>query len=80
MNRIKFALRMLEVKHQSLKTVSELDNPDSDFMDGYNAGMKAAVKHYGEAIQYLRERLEGYLEEDVDLSGSEFVGGEEHVS
>ena len=64
-----------DVKLKSLKEASEQDHLENDYLRGYNAGIQFAAKVYEEEMKRLRQRVEGYLEEDVDLSG-----GEEHVS
>jgi hypothetical protein len=77
MNTIKLLFRWLESRHESIKKVSEQDDFDSDYMRGFNAGMKKAAEMYDEEIQSIRKALDGYMVEDVDLSGME---DEAHVS
>jgi hypothetical protein len=70
------AFEWLERRHQTMKELAESNEQfKSDYMRGIAAGEAIAVKYYGEEIEKIRQLLDGYLVEDVDLSG-----GEKHVS
>jgi hypothetical protein len=44
-------------------------------MQGVAEGERVAAEFYGEQIKKIRQLIDGYMIEDVDLSG-----GEEHAS
>jgi hypothetical protein len=48
----------------------------SDQMQSMTKGMEFAINMYEDRINELRQLLDGYLTEDVNLDG----GSEEHVS
>jgi hypothetical protein len=77
MNTIKLLFRWLDSRHESIKRVAEQDDFDSDYMRGFNAGLKKATEMYDGEIQSIRKALDGYMVEDVNLDGME---DEAHVS
>lgn len=70
------AFHWLEHRHETMKMLAEHDKNtfQSDYGQAYATGMEATVKFYGEEIANIRQLLDGYLIDDVNLDG-----GEEHV-
>lgn len=76
MKELQRSIEWLEHRHKAMQDmVKQNDCFNSDYMKGSNDGMKMAVEYYGEEIARIRQLLDGYMVEDVDLTG-----GIEHVS
>jgi hypothetical protein len=75
--RLQMAIRYLELRQKTLMEVTKQEHFDNDYLKGYNDGIKFAAKSLGEEIQNIRQLIDGFMIEDVDLSGME---SEEHVS
>jgi hypothetical protein len=74
-HQLEFAVQWLEQKQKTLQTVSNDSVAETDFIHGFNKGIQFANKSYEESIKELRQLLDGFMIEDVDLTG-----GERHVS
>jgi hypothetical protein len=73
---IESAFKWLENRHQSMQELAASGEQfHSEYLQGHTEGIKTAVKYYGQEIEKIRQLLEGYLVEDVNLDGSE-----EHAS
>jgi hypothetical protein len=72
-HQLEFAVQWLENQERILQEVSEDQTTKDDFTRGFNKGVRFANKYYKESIKELRQLLDGYLVEDVDLDGAEAV-------
>jgi hypothetical protein len=75
---IQEAFKWLEFRHNSMKELVKKDKEmfKSDQMQNMTKGMEMAVQMYEDRINELRQLLNGFMTEDVNLDG----GSEEHVS
>lgn len=72
--KLQLAFEWLEHTHETVKALAA-DNRkfSSDYMQGYAAGQESAIRQYEKEIANIRQLIDGYLVEDVDLSGSEEI-------
>lgn len=72
LNSLKRQVEWFERTSNSLRSVAnEPSEIETDFQRGLNKGMLLAVTKYEREIEHLRKLVEGYMIEDVDLSGGE---------
>jgi hypothetical protein len=71
------AFEWLEHRHNTIKELAAHNKTEfkSEWMQGVAEGERVAAEFYGEQIKKIRQLIDGYMIEDVDLSG-----GEEHAS
>lgn len=75
-NELKKAFELLEHRHETMKFLVDSNKQfSSDYMKGITEGGKQAVQYYGAEIEKIRQLLDGFMIDDVDLTG-----GEKHVS
>jgi hypothetical protein len=73
---LEYAVQWLEQRYESLQAASNEKLPfESVQVNSFNSGVQYANKWYQEEIKKIRQMLDGYLVEDVNLDG-----GEKHVS
>ena len=72
---IKESFRWLEFRHNGLKQMVERDKKmfESETMKNMTKGMELAIDMYDDRIEEIRKLLDGYLVNDVDLSGGEAI-------
>jgi hypothetical protein len=75
LNALDRELSWLESRQQIMEEVGNREHDfNSDYVKGYKDGIKYAAQEYGKEIKRLRQLLDGYMIEDVDLGGMEDVG------
>lgn len=73
---LKKAFEWLEHRHETMKVLVDSNKQfSSEYMKGITEGERLTVEYYGQEIKKIRQLLDGYLVEDIDLSG-----GEKHAS
>ena len=68
---LEFAVQWLEQKQKTLETVSNDNLVDTDYTRGFNKGIQFANNYYAQSILELRQLLDGFMVNDVNLDGME---------
>lgn len=70
--KLQLAIRWMEHRIKTLLEVSA-QNHESDYARGYNEGVKFAAKLFQDEMDNFRLIADGFMVDDVDLSGEEHV-------
>ena len=70
---IQEAFKWLEFRHNSMKELVKMDkeNYTSEKMQDMTKGMEMAINMYEDRMKEIRQLLDGYMINDVDLDGGE---------